>query len=89
MSQYGRRLLLTITPYTHTVTGISPFKVLFGSREQQRDHGGTAADEETTKKFFCNRMELGKVWGKVREKIKREKSKRVALENLLLTRWGE
>lgn len=65
----------------HSVTGFSPFEVLFGLRERRRSKEETVSDEDRAQQLRNNRVTLGKIWGKVRRKIETEKRRRVEREN--------
>lgn len=74
-----------ITAYNHSIhsaTGFSPFEMLFGLRGRQRDPTATMVDEETADTLLNNRLELTEIWKKAHRKITKEKSKRVARENM-------
>nr|XP_014288447.1 uncharacterized protein LOC106688479 [Halyomorpha halys] len=62
----------------HTVTGFAPFEILFGLRGPKRDYRNTVIDGE---EIVGNGMALRKTWDKVRERIEKEKAKRVARRN--------
>lgn len=49
---------------------------------RQLGYGTSAADEEVTGKIISNKIELGKLRNKVREKIGKEKHRRVTRENV-------
>ncbi|XP_066906507.1 uncharacterized protein, partial [Halyomorpha halys] len=66
----------------HTVTGFSPFEVLFGLRGHQRDYKCTAANGE---EIHNNHVARRKLWEKARGRMEKEKSRRVTRENLKVT----
>ncbi|XP_066909591.1 uncharacterized protein [Halyomorpha halys] len=66
----------------HTVTGFSPFEILFWLCGIRRDYKGTAGDGD---EISNNHVTRKKLWEKVRGKLEREKTRRVAGENLNLT----
>ncbi|XP_014294263.1 uncharacterized protein [Halyomorpha halys] len=78
-----------ITAYYHsiyTVTGFALFEILFGIRARRRDHRGATTEEG---EILNNGQALRTIWTKVKGRIEREKSKRMARHNLNITDMTE
>ncbi|XP_066907737.1 uncharacterized protein [Halyomorpha halys] len=71
------RAIAAYNHFIHTVTGFSPFEVLFGMRGRRRDYRGSVVEGET----ILDGSSLRKVWGRVKSRVKSEKTKRVARQN--------
>ncbi|XP_066901550.1 uncharacterized protein [Halyomorpha halys] len=63
----------------HSVTGFSPFEIIFGLSGRRRNYHDTATEESN---IAVNCMARRKIWARVRDKIVKEKRKRVARHNL-------
>nr|XP_024216664.1 uncharacterized protein LOC112210739 [Halyomorpha halys] len=56
----------------HSVTGFSPFEIIFGLRGRRRNYHDTATEESN---IAVNCMQQRKIWARVRDKIGKEKRK--------------
>ncbi|XP_066905061.1 uncharacterized protein [Halyomorpha halys] len=62
----------------HAVTGFSPFEILFGLQGGRRDFRETATTGEN---IIMNNAAMRKLWGKVQDRIEKEKCRQEARQN--------